>query len=90
MRNSAVPQRKGLASRAGRGPQALHAPAHPADAWRDTVRLLLDCPGVDARDQDALRRVLGWRKLGRIEEVWLAVLVRQHLGDVLVSQGPPG
>jgi hypothetical protein len=53
------------------------------------VRLLLDCPGVGARDQDALRRVLGWRKLGRIEEVWLDVLARQHLGERVGGAGAP-
>jgi hypothetical protein len=28
--------------------------------------LLLGCPDVDARDQDALRRPLGWHRLGRL------------------------
>jgi hypothetical protein len=51
------------------------------------VRLLLDCPGIDACDQDTLRRVLGWRKLGRIEEVWLDMLAGQHLGEIVARDG---
>ena len=64
------------------GGAANEGAASSGDSWRGTVRLLLDCPDVDARDQDALRRVTGWRRLGRIEEVWPATLAASHLGEV--------
>jgi hypothetical protein len=57
------------------------------DVWRGTVQLLLGCPGLDARDQDALRRVLGWHRLGRVEEVWLGVLAERHLGEGVADLG---
>ncbi len=51
------------------------------DAWRSTVRLLLDCPGIEARERMWLHKVAGWRKLGRAEESWLATLAAQHSGE---------
>ena len=66
-----------------RGPDSDRArdAAPPSGAWRATVQLLLDCPGIDARDRTGLHKVLCWRKLGRAEEGWLEALAARHLGN---------
>jgi cytidylate kinase len=63
---------------------------HPGGAGRLTSHSRTSMASVRSSlhaIRTALRRVLGWRKLGPIEEVWLGVLAREHLGEIGGDEG---